>query len=130
MPLRDFSLAALPRAQYLQVRCPGRRNLLIGRGGGSITMSKVKVGLLGTGFVADLHAAAFQTVPDAEVVAVASPTPGKAKHFAKERGIPHAFEDYRDLLKLRDINLVTLGIPNHLHARATLDAAAAGKHVV
>src|SRR6266851_4412063 len=54
-------------------------------------VSKVKVGLIGTGFVADLHAAASKMVPDLELVAVASPTPGKAAHFAKERGIPHAF---------------------------------------
>jgi predicted dehydrogenase len=93
-------------------------------------MSKVKVGLIGAGFVADLHAAAFQTVPDAEVVAVASPTPGKAKHFAKERGISHAFEDYRQLLAVKDVNLVTLCLPNYLHCQATLDAARAGKHVV
>jgi predicted dehydrogenase len=93
-------------------------------------MSKVKVGLIGSGFVADLHAAAFKMVPDAEVVAVASPTPGKAKRFAEERQIPHAFEDYRDLLALKEIDLVTLGLPNHLHAVATLAAAKAGKHVV
>jgi myo-inositol 2-dehydrogenase / D-chiro-inositol 1-dehydrogenase len=93
-------------------------------------MSKVKVGLLGSGFIADLHAAAFRMVPDAEVVAVASPTPDKAKRFAEERGIPQAFEDYRQLLAVKDISLVTVGLPNHLHARATIDAAAAGKHVV
>ena len=93
-------------------------------------MGKVKVGLMGTGFVGDIHAASFQTVADAEVVAVASPTPGKAKAFAKQRGIANAFEDYHDLLAMKDIDLVTLGIPNHLHARAAIDAAAAGKHVV
>ena len=58
-------------------------------------------------FIADLHAAAFRMVPGAEVVAVASPAPGKAKHFAAERGIPQAFEDYRDLLAVKDIDLVT-----------------------
>src|SRR5262245_59066552 len=93
-------------------------------------MTKVKVGLVGSGFVADLHAAAFQVLPDVEVVAVASPTPGKAKHFARERGIPNAFEDYRDLLALKEIELITLALPNDLHARVTLDAARAGKHVV
>src|SRR5579872_6824302 len=93
-------------------------------------MNKVKVGLIGSGFIADLHAAAFKLVPDAEVVAVASPTPGKAKRFAHERGIPNAFEDHRDLLKLKDLDLVTLGVPNDLHCRITLDAAAAGKHIV
>jgi predicted dehydrogenase len=92
-------------------------------------MSKVKVGLIGTGFVADLHAAAFRMVPDAEVVTVASPTPGKARHFAQERGIPQAFEDYRELLAQKEIALVNLCLPNDLHAEATLAAARAGKHV-
>jgi predicted dehydrogenase len=93
-------------------------------------MSKVRVGLIGTGFVADIHAAAARMVPDVELVAVASPTPGKAAHFARERGIPKAFEDYRELLKLKDLDLVTLALPNDLHAQAAVDAAAAGKHVV
>lgn len=93
-------------------------------------MATIEVGLVGTGFIADLHAAAFRMVPDAEVVAVASPTPGKAKRFAEERGIPRAFEDHRDLLALKEIDLVTLCLPNDLHERLTLEAAAAGKHVV
>jgi myo-inositol 2-dehydrogenase/D-chiro-inositol 1-dehydrogenase len=95
-------------------------------------MSKtVKVGLIGAGFVTDLHTFSFQKyVPNAEIVAVASPTPGKAAHFAKERGIPLAFDNYRDLLALKDIDVVTVAIPNDLHAQVTLDAARAGKHVI
>jgi len=91
----------------------------------------VHVGLIGSGFVADIHADAFRKyVPNAEVVAVASPTPGKAAHFAHERGIPHAFESYQDLLTMPEIDLVTLAAPNDLHCRITVDAARAGKHVV
>ena len=93
-------------------------------------MDSIKVGIVGSGFIADLHAAAFQMVPDAELVAVASPTPGKATHFARERGIPNAFEDHRQLLAIKDIRLVTLCVPNYLHCAITLDAAKAGKHVV
>ena len=95
-------------------------------------MSKTaKVGLIGAGFVTDLHAFSFQKyVSNAEVVAVASVTPGKAAHFAKERGIPHAFDSYRDLLALKDIDVVTVAIPNDLHAQVTIDAARAGKHVI
>ena len=93
-------------------------------------MDRVGVGIIGTGFVADLHAAAFKMVPDAEVIAVASPTPGKAARFAAERGIPHAYEDYRALLDRQDIQMVTLCVPNDRHAEVTLAAAAAGKHVV
>jgi predicted dehydrogenase len=93
-------------------------------------MSKIGVGIIGTGFVGDIHAAAFQLIPDAEVVAVASPRPGKAQRFAQERGIPHAFQDYRELLALKEVDVVTLALPNDLHCEATLAAAKAGKHVV
>ena len=95
-------------------------------------MSKtVKVGLIGAGFVTDLHEFSFRHfVQNAEVVAVASPTPGKAAHFAQERGIPHAFDDYRDLLALKEIDVITVAIPNDLHAQVTVDAARAGKHVI
>ncbi len=93
-------------------------------------MSTVKVGIIGTGFVADIHAAAFRMVPEAEVVAVVSPTPGKAQRFAEERNIPKAFDDYRDLLAVKDLQLVTLCLPNDRHAEVTLAAAKAGKHIV
>ena len=93
-------------------------------------MDRVRVGMIGTGFVSDLHAAAFAMVPEAEVVAVASRTPGKAKRFAEQRGIPKAFEDYRAVLDLKGVDVVTVAIPNDLHAEVTLAAAAAGKHVI
>ena len=93
-------------------------------------MDQVRVGLIGSGFISDIHAAALRTLPDARVVAVASPTPGKAKAFAQERGIPKALEDYRDLLALKEVDVVTVAVPNHLHAQVAIDAAAAGKHVI
>ena len=50
---------------------------------------KVKVGIIGSGFEADIHAASFQIMPEeAEVVAVASPTPGHPQalaNFSSER---------------------------------------------
>jgi myo-inositol 2-dehydrogenase / D-chiro-inositol 1-dehydrogenase len=93
-------------------------------------MSKVRVGIVGTGFVGDIHAAAYAMVPDAEVVAVASPTPGKAARFAQERGIPRAFERWQELVALKDVDVVDICAPNYLHAEITLAAAAAGKHVI
>lgn len=92
---------------------------------------QVKVGIIGAGFIADIHAHAYKKyVRDAEVVAVASPTPGKAAKFAAEHGIPDAYDDYRALLERADIDMVTLALPNDLHCQAALDAAAAGKHIV
>jgi myo-inositol 2-dehydrogenase/D-chiro-inositol 1-dehydrogenase len=93
-------------------------------------MDKVGYGIIGSGFIADLHAHALRVVPEANLLAVASPTPGKARRFAEERGIPHAYTDYRELLARDDIHLVSLALPNDLHAEAAIAAARAGKHVV
>jgi len=92
---------------------------------------KVKVGIIGSGFEADIHAAAFRIMPEeAEVVAVASPTPGHAEHLAKKFGIPRVFTDYRKMIAERDIEMVTITAPNSLHCQMTEEIAKAGKHVV
>ncbi len=92
---------------------------------------KVKVGIIGSQFEADIHAASFQIMPEeAEVVAVASPTPGNAAKLAEKYGIPRVFTDYREMLREPDIEMVTITSPNSLHAQMTADIANAGKHVV
>jgi len=93
-------------------------------------IDKVRVGLIGSGFITAIHTEALRRCPDAEILAVASPTRNNAKRFAQRHKIPRAFTDYRKLLELADIDLVIIGIPNHLHCQVTLDAAAAGKHIV
>ncbi|MGD0579770.1 MAG: Gfo/Idh/MocA family oxidoreductase [Bryobacteraceae bacterium] len=92
---------------------------------------KLKVGIIGSRFEADIHAASFQLMPEeAEVVAVASPTPGNAAKIAERYGIPRVFEDYRKMLEQPDIEMVTIAAPNKLHAQMTYDIAKAGKHVI
>jgi len=92
---------------------------------------KVKVGIIGSGFEADIHAESFRLMPEeAEVVAVSSPTGDHAETLAKKYGIPRVFRDYRQMLAEEDIEMVTITAPNYLHARMTVDIAAAGKHIV
>jgi myo-inositol 2-dehydrogenase / D-chiro-inositol 1-dehydrogenase len=93
-------------------------------------MDKVRVGLIGSGFITAIHYEALHRVTGAEVIAVASPTPGHAERFAAERRIPHHFTDDRALLDLKDVDLVVLGLPNDLHCEVTCRAADARKHVV
>jgi len=40
------------------------------------------------------------------------------------------YDDYRLLIAHPQIDVVTLGVPHYLHAPITLEAAAAGKHVL
>ncbi len=93
-------------------------------------MREIGVGIIGSGFVAEIHAEALRRVPAARVVGVASPTEGRAAAFAAKHGLPHHYTDYRALLDLPDVDVVTLCLPNDLHCAATEAAAAAGKHVI
>lgn len=90
----------------------------------------IRIGLLGSRFISSLHAEALRQVPGAEVVAVASPTREHVDDFARRFCVPHAHTEYRKLLEMDEVDMVVIGIPNDLHCQATLDAAAAGKHVV
>ena len=42
---------------------------------------------------------------------------------------PRDFEDYRDLLARKDVDIVTIGAPDHWHTKMVIDACRAGKDV-
>ena len=44
---------------------------------------KLKIGIIGTGWIADVHIASYLNMPDVEVVAGADLIPGKAEHFSR-----------------------------------------------
>jgi predicted dehydrogenase len=88
------------------------------------------VGIIGSQFVSTIHAEALRSCAQAELKAAASPTAGHARAFAERFSIPRHFTDYRQLLALPEVDMVAVGVPNDLHCAVTLEAAAAGKHVV
>ncbi len=90
----------------------------------------VGVGLIGSGFISSIHARALAQCPRASVLAVSSPTPGKAHRFAQQFDIPHHFSDHRLMLEMDEIDMVVIGAPNDVHCQLTCDSAEAGKHVV
>ena len=51
---------------------------------------KVKVGIIGTGWIAEVHVECFLTMEDVEIVALADLVPGKAAAFAKRYGLENA----------------------------------------
>ena len=93
-------------------------------------MDKVRVGIIGSGFVANIHALGLHHVPNAEIVAVAGKTPGNAAEFAGRHHIPSAYDDYRELLERADVDAITVAVPNYLHEEIVTAAAAAGKHIM
>ena len=91
---------------------------------------KVRIGIIGSQFISSIHVAALRPCGAAEIVAVASPTANNARTFATKHGIRQHFTDYRKMLEMDEIDMVVLGVPNDVHCQVTVDAAAAGKHIV
>ena len=91
---------------------------------------KVRVGIIGSQFISTIHAEGLRSSAQAEMVGVASAHAERARAFAERFRIPHHFDDYRRLLAMPEVDMVVIGAPNDLHCSMTVEAAAAGKHVV
>jgi predicted dehydrogenase len=89
-----------------------------------------RVGLVGCGWISQVYVEALRELPQATAVACCASTPEHAQAFAREQNIPIACADWRALVARDDLDVVTVGVPNHLHHPVTLAALAAGKHVI
>jgi predicted dehydrogenase len=95
-------------------------------------MRTVKVGVIGCGGIANgKHMPSLQKVEGVEMVAFCDIIRERAEEAAKKFGVEGAqvFEDYHDLLAIKDIEVVHVCTPNSSHAPITIDALNAGKHV-
>ena len=91
----------------------------------------LRVGIIGAGFVSvRSHIPGYQRLPDVEVVALCDTNEARAQEVAQRFGIPHVFTDYRDLLAFPDLDVVSVCVPNALHAEITIAALDSGRHVL
>lgn len=93
-------------------------------------MEKLRVAVIGTGFVGRVHVENIRRQNDAEVVAIADQTAELAASFGAALGVARTVGDYRELLDDRAIDAVHICTPNHTHYPIARDALAAGKHVI
>ncbi len=91
---------------------------------------KLKVGVIGTGFIGPIHIENARRSFKAEVTALAENSLELAKTKASLYDVPLYYDDYRKLLENKDIDVVHVCSPNFLHYQMAKDALLAGKHVV
>lgn len=93
--------------------------------------NKVRWGILSSARIGVEHVIpAFRGSQIATVAAIASRDGARARATADRLGIPTAYGSYPELLADPSIEAVYNPLPNHLHVPLTLQAAAAGKHVL
>jgi predicted dehydrogenase len=94
-------------------------------------MKKVRIGLVGSGFIAALHMHAYRRVFGIDVqVRVVVSLDADVGDFARRFGIPDTAGDWRSLLKDPQIDVVDICTPPALHAEMVVACMQAGKHVI
>jgi len=91
---------------------------------------KVKVGVVGCGWISEVHLTSLKKIPEAEVVAVCDVIEEKAKKAATRFGVRKHYASYEKMLKDEEIEMVDILLPTELHAEAVMKALEANKHVI
>ena len=93
-------------------------------------MKKIKVGVIGTGFIGPAHIEALRRVGGIEIKAVASSEKEKADKIAEDFFIPNVYSSWEELINDKEIEVVHNCTPNNLHFEINKAAILAGKHII
>ena len=88
---------------------------------------KLRVGIIGTGWIAEKAAITLNATELCEALAVGSRSQEKAEAFASKWNIPKAYGSYTELIADPDVDLVYVGTPHSHHFDVTKEALLAGK---
>ena len=89
----------------------------------------VNVGIIGLGFMGQMHARCYQAVPGANLVACSDGQPERREEFSKQFDCL-ACDTFEELLYHPGLDLVDVCLPTFLHRDHVVRAAEAGKHVL
>ena len=93
-------------------------------------MDKIKVGIIGSGFIAEHHCHSYSLLPNVEIVGISSINEDEAKNLMNRYGIlGNPYKNYKDLLKL-DCDAISACVPNYLHKDIAIDILNSGKHAL
>jgi predicted dehydrogenase len=87
----------------------------------------LRVGIIGTGWIAEKAAVTLDGLTDCEAYAVASRTQEKADAFAEKWKVKKAYGSYSELIADPSVDLVYVGTPHSHHYDVTREALLAGK---
>src|SRR5690625_1789904 len=93
-------------------------------------MSQLRVGVIGCGSIAKFrHLPEYGANKNVDIVAVCDVVESRAKEMAENYGAA-AYTDYKDVIADKTIDVISVCLPNYLHAPVSIAAADAGKHVL
>ena len=96
----------------------------------SSSSEPLRVGVVGLGFAGDRHLNAFTRLPNVEAVALAGLEEDRLLELGGRYGVPNLYRSWEDLVARDDLDVVSIGAPNHLHAPIAVAALEGGRHVL
>ena len=93
-------------------------------------MKKVRIGIIGTGRWARIHAQAYSRMPKTIIVGIADINIKKAQEFAKEVKAEYYYDNFHELLYNPEIDAVSIVVPPKYFPQLVIEAARNGKHVL
>ena len=91
----------------------------------------MRIGMLGSGLIANFYASALQEKRSRDqIVSVYSRTEKSVQAFAKQWNVTHLTTDIESCINHEAVDVVVIGLPNHLHLPAVKAVAASGKPVL
>ena len=96
------------------------------------TSRKLKVGIIGTGWIAEAHIESYKQMPDVEIVAAADLIPGKAEAFMERYGVEGVrfYPSHKEMLDAEQLDAVSVCTYNATHAECTIYALEKGVNVL
>ena len=91
-------------------------------------MSKIRIGIIGTGGMAAQHALSFKRQEGVQLASCFDVVPGKAEEFARKQEVATVASSIPDLL--RQVDAVSVVTPDRYHMEPSLAALEAGKHLL
>ena len=93
-------------------------------------MSKIKVGIIGTGSISHLHIQGYLKNPDVELYALCDINEERVKAAGEKYKVSRIYTDMNEMLKLEELDAVSVCTWNSAHAPCSIAALKAGKHVI
>ncbi|MBA2394371.1 MAG: Gfo/Idh/MocA family oxidoreductase [Ktedonobacteraceae bacterium] len=90
----------------------------------------IRVGVIGLGFAGETALKCYSILPNVQIVALAGLEEERLAQLGATFAIPHLYSKYEDLLARDDLDAVSIGVPNHLHAPVAIAALERGLHVL
>ncbi|WP_295893412.1 Gfo/Idh/MocA family oxidoreductase [uncultured Vibrio sp.] len=90
----------------------------------------MKWGIIGTSFISGVMAEAIQGDEKSELYAVAGRSASRLAEFAEQYSIENTFTDVDALLDDKQVDIIYIALPNHLHHEFIIRAAQRGKAIL